>query len=333
MIKAFFWSKKWFWWAYGGGLTLILMSYGQVHLSVLFNAWQRNFYNIMQKPAKYTFQEFNAGLERFLMLAAFWIVLGAIMNFAASHYGFRWREAITKDYLPRWKNVPIKIEGESQRMQEDPALFAEIVESLGLQVINAIMTLIAFIPILWALSKEVKYWFLTDISGSLVWVALVVTIGGMAITWFVALKLPKLEYKNQVVEAAFRKELVLAEEDKANHSDLTTLLGLFMGVKLNYCRLYFSKGYVDLWLNMYSQIMIILPYVIMGSSLMAGIATLGVVVQVSSAFGEVRSSMAIFINNWKVITRLRSIRMRLKEFEQNLDKFQTPETTEKKENE
>jgi len=322
MIKSFFWNKKWFWWAYGGGLILILMSYGQVHLSVLFNEWQRNFYNIMQKPAKYTFQEFNAGLERFLMLAAFWIVLGAIMNFAASHYGFRWREAITKDYLPRWKNVPLKIEGESQRMQEDPQLFAEIVESLGLQVINAIMTLVAFIPILWALSKEVQYWFLTDISGSLVWVALVVTIGGMAITWFVAQKLPELEYKNQAVEAAFRKELVLAEEDKINHSDLTTLFGLFLGVKLNYCRLYFHKSYVDLWLNMYSQIMIIVPYIIMGSSLMAGIATLGVVVQVSSAFGEVRSSLAIFINNWKVITRLRSIRMRLKEFEQNLDKHQ-----------
>lgn len=322
MIKSFFWSKKWFLWAYGGGLALILMSYGQVHLSVLFTEWQRSFYNIMQKPAEHTLQEFNAGLERFMVLAAMWMILGSIMSFSASHYGFRWRKAITENYLPRWKKVPVKIEGESQRMQEDPALFAEIVESLGLQTVNAIMTLIAFIPILWVLSREVKFWFLTDVPGSLVWVALAITIGGMAITWFVALKLPKLEYNNQVVEAAFRKELVLAEENKTGHSDLSTLFGLFTGIKCNYYRLYFHKGYVDLWLNMYSQIMIIVPYVIMGSSLMAGIATLGVVVQVSSVFGEVRSSLAIFINNWKVITRLRSIWMRLHEFEINLDKNQ-----------
>lgn len=322
MIKSFFWNKKWFWWAYGVGSVLILLSYAQVHLSVLFNAWYGEFYNIMQKPAEHTLREFNAGLERFLILAAIWIVLGAIMTFVTSHYGLRWREAITNDYLPRWKSVPVKIEGESQRMQEDPALFAEIVESLGLQAVNAVMTLVAFIPVLWVLSKEVKYRFLTDVPGSLVWVALIITIGGMTITWFVAQKLPKLEYNNQVVEAEFRKYLALAEEYKESHSELTILGNLFTGIKRNYCRLYFHKGYVDLWLNMYSQVLIILPYVVMGTSLMAGMATLGVVVQVANAFGEVRSSLAIFINNWKVITRLRSIWMRLHEFEANLDKYQ-----------
>ena len=322
MIKSFFCSKRWFWWAYGVGLILILFSYSLVHLSVLFNKWQRDFYNLMQTPKDHTLQDFYSGLERFMWLAIFYIILSMIMNFTARHYTFRWRTAITYNYLSRWKNVPTKIEGESQRMQEDPAGFADILESLGLKVINAVMTLVAFVPVLWGLSKEVKFWILTDISGSLVWVALLVSIGGMAITWGVAYWLPKLEYNNQVVEAAFRKELVLAEEDKVNHSNLEALTGLFTGIKFNYYRLYLHYGYVDLWLNMYNQAMIILPYIVMGSSLMAGIATLGVVVQVSGAFGEVRSSLAVFIDNWTRITRLRSIRMRLHEFENNMDKYQ-----------
>lgn len=321
MIKSFFWSRKWALWAYGGGLTLILFSYSLVHLSVLFNKWQRDFYNIMQVPKKYTLQDFYGSLEWFMWLAAFYILLLMIMNFIARHYTFRWRKAITLDYLLRWKNVPLKIEGESQRMQEDPAGFADILESLGLKAVNAVMTLAAFVPVLWVLSSEVKFWILTGIHGSLVWVAVLVSIGGMAITWGVAYWLPKLEYNNQVVEAAFRKELVLAEEDKVNHSNMEILIGLFTGIKLNYFRLYLHYGYVDLWLAMYNQIMIILPYIVMGSSLMAGVASLGLVVQVSGAFGEVRSSLAVFIDNWTRITRLRSIWMRLHEFEANLDKY------------
>lgn len=302
---------------------MILFSYALVHLSVLFNRWQRDFYNIMQNPKSHTLQDFYGGLERFMWLAISYVILYMIMNFIARHYVFRWRTAITLGYLPRWKNVPTRIEGESQRLQEDPAGFADILESLGLKAVNAVMTLIAFIPVLWGLSSEVKFWILTGVSGSLVWVALVVSAGGMAITWLVASKLTDLEYNNQVVEAAFRKELVLAEEDKANHSDLERLAVLFTGIQFNYCRLYLHYGYVDLWLSTYGQTMVVLPFIIMGSSLMAGLATLGVVVQVSGAFGEVRSSLAVFIDNWTRITKLRSIWRRLHEFEANLDRNQS----------
>lgn len=307
---------------------MIFLSYLIVYLAVLFNQWQKHFYDIMQAPQKYTLQDFYGGLWRFAWLALWFILLKMVINFIARHYTFRWRTAITFDYLPRWKNASVKIEGESQRMQEDPGAFAEILESLGLKAVDAVMTLVAFVPVLWGLSREVKFLFLTDIPGSLVWVALVISIGGMAITWGVAYWLPKLEYNNQVVEAAFRKELVLAEDDKANHSNMITLLGLFTGVKLNYYRLYLHYGYVDLWLNLYNQMMIILPFMVMGSSLMAGMATLGVVVQVSGAFGEVRASLAVFIDNWTRITRLRSIWIRLHEFEYNLDKFAGASLTE-----
>ena len=184
------------------------------------------------------------------------------------------------------------------------------------------MTLIAFIPILWGLSDKVDLPILRDIEGSLVWGTLIVSLGGMAISWFVGQKLPGLEYKNQRVEAAFRKDLVLGEDDKINYALPETLWELFIGIRFNYHRLYLHYGYFDCWVTFYDQFMIIAPYLIMGPGLFTGVITLGVMVQVSNAFSRVHGGFALFLHNWTTITELRSIWIRLHEFEENLLKYQ-----------
>ena len=181
------------------------------------------------------------------------------------------------------------------------------------------MTLIAFIPILWALSGQVDIPVLGKSEGSLVWIALTVSIGGLAISWFVGIKLPGLEYNNQKVEAAFRKELVYAEDDKANYGAPEKLEGLFHDLKRNYYRLFLHYGYFDIWRYMFGQSMVIVPLIAMGPSVLAGTITLGVMMQVVNAFSQVRGSLAVFMNNWTVITELRSIHKRLKEFEKNIE--------------
>ncbi len=50
------------------------------------------------------------------------------------------------------------------------------------------------------------------------------SIGGILISWFVGIKLPGLEYNNQKVEAAFRKELVYGEDDRKNYVQAPTIL-------------------------------------------------------------------------------------------------------------
>lgn len=225
---------------------------------------------------------------------------------------------MTFDYLKFWHSVKEDIEGSSQRIQEDIHRFAKITERLGVQILDAIMTLVAFIPILWALSKDVEVAYLRDIPGSLVWVALGVSVGGLVVSWFVGIKLPGLEYNNQKVEAAFRKELVLAEDDKLNYASPRVITELFTGLKFNYSRLFLHYGYFNVWLYSFSQFLVIVPYMIMGSGLFTGVITLGILVQVGNAFSQVRSSFSVFIDNWTTITELRSIHKRLKEFEQNI---------------
>ncbi|PID74905.1 MAG: transporter [Desulfobacterales bacterium] len=318
MFNAFFAQKKWAGWAWGMGTLLILGLYVQVELMVMFNEWYGQFYTLMQHAADHEIGEYWQNLLFFAKITIPYIAVATLANLLGRFYAFKWREAITFAYLEKWRTVTEDIEGSSQRMQEDIYRFAKIIESLGLQIVRAIMTLLAFIPILWGLSSHVQLPFLSDIQGSLVWVALAVSLGGLLISWLVGIKLPGLEYNNQKVEAAFRKELVYAEDDKENYASLATILELFTGLKKNYFRLFLHYGYFDIWAASFEQIMLIVPFIIMGPSIMSGLATFGMAVQVSNSFGHVQEAFSIFISNWTTITELRSVHKRLREFETNI---------------
>jgi peptide/bleomycin uptake transporter len=340
MIKAYYRSRRWLAWAWGGLFILISSLWLQVQLTVAFNIWYGHFYDLLQNAMQYTNQPhkgmdlfFNKlvsfeytlngfkGEYSFMEIAFPYIILATFTAWFTRLYGLRWREAITFHYIPRWRSVTQDIEGASQRIQEDCYRWARLVESMGLQVIRALMTLIAFIPILWALSDKVALPYFKDIDGSLVWVSLVASLGGMLVSWFVGTKLPGLEYNNQRVEAAFRKDLVLGEDNKARYAQPENLWTLFLGIRLNYQRLFLHYGYFDCWVTCYDQFMVVAPYLIMGAGLFTGLITLGVMVQVSNAFQRVHGGFALFLHNWTTITELRSIWKRLYEFEHNLNRY------------
>ena len=327
MIQAFFYNKRWLLWAWGGLFVLLSSLWGQVSLTVAINAWYGGFYDLMQNSATY-FDKPQVGINlfydelyEFCTLAMPYVIIATITNWFTRVYSLKWREAITFDYLPRWRNVKEDIEGASQRIQEDTHHFAQIIENLGLKVVKSIMTLIAFIPVLWTLSAKTDIPFMGMEAGSLVWFALFISIGGLLLTWFVGAKLPGLEYNNQRVEAAFRKELVFGEDDKENYSQPETVLELFTGIKFNYQRLFNHYGYVDVWINSYDQFMVVLPYLLVGPGLFTKLITLGVVVQVSNAFQKVHEGFGVFLYQFTQITELRSIYKRLKEFEANLTRY------------
>jgi peptide/bleomycin uptake transporter len=319
MIRAFFASKKWFIWAYEGGIFILASLYGQVYVAVLVNEWYRSFFDMLQRQGEHTMDDFWKSVMYWALITGpFWI-LAAVTNYVMRLYTLSWREAITFNYLPRWKNVTEDIEGASQRIQEDTFRFTRILETLGVQIAQAVMMLIAFVPVLWNLSREIDVGWVKNIPGLLVWASLLVSIGGLCISWIVGIKLPKLEYDNQKAEAAFRKQLVLAEDDKIHYAATYALLDLFTNIRLNYRRLFMHHGYFDLWINLYDQFVSITPYLVMGPGVFVGIITLGMLQQVVHAFEKVHTSLSLFLHNWTVITEFRSIRLRLREFEEHLE--------------
>ena len=318
MFSSFFKSKKWRFLAFAGLICIILLNYYQTTLNVRLNEWYRTFYDMGGELDKHTIDDFYDQMFVFLWIALPFIVAIVIERYLTRVWVFKWREAMTFTYIKNWRKVEHDIEGSSQRIQEDIYRFTRTLEDIGVKIIYAFMTLFAFIPILWGLSSGVNIPYIKDIPGSLVWVALIVSVGGLGVSWLVGWYLPRLEYNNQKVEAAFRKELVFAEEDKQNYGDEEKIHSLFGELKHNYHKLFLHYLYFDTWLHTYSQVLVIVPYLIMGPGLFMGLITFGVLIQVSNAFNQVRQSFSVFTNNWTTITELRSIYMRLKEFEKNI---------------
>lgn len=278
----------------------------------------------------YDIKDFYSLIIIFLCIALPYVIIATINIYFASIYAFKWREAMTFDYLKFWKQKDDNIEGSSQRIQEDIYNFSKIVEQLGLAFIKALMTLIAFIPILWTLSDQIShslsqnlskdslFYFLVNLDGFLVYIALLISLGGLIISWFIGIKLPGLEYNNQKAEAAFRKELVFAEDNRKQYAKNETMIELFIGLKFNYHRLFLHYGYFNIWLILFKQILVIVPFLIIAPSLFTGVIGLGIVMQINNAFDQVRTSFSVFIENWTTITQLRSIYKRLNEFEKNI---------------
>ena len=156
-----------------------------------------------------------------------------------------------------------------------------------------------------------------EIPHALMWASIGWAVLGTVILMVVGMKLPGLEFNNQKVEAAYRKELVYGE-DHADRAHPLTLQELFSRVRWNYFRLYFHYAYFNLVRIWYLQLDNIYGLFILFPSIAAGTITLGLMMQILNVFGKVRESFQYLILSWPTIIELMSIYKRLKAFESHL---------------
>jgi peptide/bleomycin uptake transporter len=309
----------WAGWSILGSALILFASYFQVQISVALNTgWRGPFYNLIQtaltKPGSVTAAQLYDGVLTFFSFATVYVLVSALTTFLVSHYIFRWRTAMNDYYVANWRRLRT-IEGASQRVQEDTMRFASTMESLGVSLVRAVLTLVAFLPLLVILSSNItELPLIGPLPYSLVVVAVVWSVFGTALLALVGIRLPGLEFFNQRVEAAYRKELVLGEDDPAR-ADPPTLNALFSNVRTNYFRLYLNFMYFNVGRYVYLQTDNIFPYVVLTPTLVAGKITLGIMQQILSAFSEVRSSFQYLVTSWSTIVELISIYKRLLAFE------------------
>ncbi|MFW2056143.1 peptide antibiotic transporter SbmA [Acinetobacter haemolyticus] len=318
----FFSDNKWQRWSIWGSAFILFNIWFGVQVSVAINAWYVPFWDLIQKMLT------NGGGDVadlyhetlvFLYIAMVYVTLAILNIFFTSHYVFRWRTAMNEYYVEHWDKLR-HVEGASQRVQEDTMRFASIVEDLGVELVKAVMTLIAFLPLLFQLSKHVPVIpIVGEIEHSLVWAAVTWSIFGTVLLVVVGVKLPGLQFNNQKVEAAYRKELVYGE-DHADRAEPLTLKELFGQVRKNYFRLYFHYAYFNMTATWYGQLDILYNFVVLFPAIAAGKLTLGLLQQILGVFNRVRDSFQYLITSWKTIIELLSIHKRLKAFESILDK-------------
>ncbi len=326
LFWLFYSPHKWSRWSVFGSSIIIFVIWFQVQIDVLINEWFGDFYNLIQSaltaPDTITLEQFYGQWVFFATLAAISITVSVINAFFVSHYVFRWRTAMNDYYMSMWPRVR-HIEGASQRVQEDTMRFAGQMESLGVRLIGSVMTLIAFLPVLWGLSVHVKEIpILGEVPYALVWIAIIWSVFGTGLLALAGIRLPGLEFNNQKVEAAYRKELVLGE-DNADHAQPPTVQELFADVRKNYFKLYLNYLYFNVVRYGYLQMGVFIPYMALAPTIVAAGVTLGVMQQILRAFGRVEDSFQFLVNSWTSIVELMSIYKRLKAFEDAIDSDQS----------
>jgi peptide/bleomycin uptake transporter len=155
------------------------------------------------------------------------------------------------------------------------------------------------------------------IASPLFFAAIFWSLFGTLLMVFVGIKLPGLEFRNQRVEAAYRKELVYGE-DNAQRAQPQTLMELFSNVRQNYFRLYFHYMYFNVARSFYLQADNLFAYVILIPTIVAGTITFGILQQILTAFGQVSNSFQFLVNSWPTIVELMSVYKRLQSFERVL---------------
>lgn len=331
-LFCLFWGwaspHRWYRWSVVASVVIVFVTWFQVQVDVMINDWFGRFYDLIQQALG------EAGSVRpealygeigvFFTIAMVAITVAVLTHFLTSHYVFRWRTAMNDYYVANWDRLR-HIEGAAQRVQEDTMRFANIMETLGVRLIDSVMTLLAFLPILWGLSVHVKELpIIGEIPHALVIVAITWSALGTGLLALAGIRLPGLEFRNQRVEAAYRKELVLGE-DNADRAQPPTLASLFEHVRRNYYRIYWNYLYFNVVRYGYLQAGAMVPYVALAPTILAGGFTLGVMQQIIRAFGRVESSFQFLVNSWVTIVELISIYKRLKAFEATLDNTPLPD--------
>jgi peptide/bleomycin uptake transporter len=308
----------WALWSILGSALILFTSYFQVQVSVAINSWYGPFYDLIQaalsKSKAVTAEELYSELSTFAGIALVAVVVGVMTRFFVSHYIFRWRTAMNGFYVANWPRLRT-IEGASQRVQEDTMRFATMMENLGVNLISAVLTLLAFLPVLLKLSSNItELPLIGSIPYPLVFAAVIWSVLGTGALALIGIRLPGIEFFNQRVEAAYRKELVLGEDDPT-HADPPTLSALFGNIRRNYFRLYLNFMYFNIGRIVYLQTDVVFPYILLAPTIVAGKITLGSMNQILNAFTQVRTSFQYLINSWSTIVELISIYQRLRAFE------------------
>ena len=318
---------EWQWWSLAGSIAILFSTYFSVQVSVAINNWYRPFYDRLQTALggeeSVPVSELMGLIGTFFEIASIWMVVYVLTRFFVSHYIFRWRTAMNGFYTSHWPRLR-HIEGASQRIQEDTMRFSGIMEGLGVNIVDSVMTLFAFLPVLLSLSVHVtELPFVGEIPAPLVTAAILWALFGTTLLAVVGIKLPGLQFRNQRVEAAYRKELVYGEDNEARATP-PTLVELFEDVRRNYFRIYFHYAYFNVARGLYLQTDNVFATLILIPTIAAGQITFGIMTQILSAFGQVSNSFQFLVNSWTTIIELISIYKRLQAFEATLSDKELP---------
>jgi putative ATP-binding cassette transporter len=318
----------------------VLLTFTGVGLEVLFNDWNRRFYDSIQNKNEAVFWR---EIIVFSILAAFFIMNYVARAVVSPYLRLRWRRWLTNYYLSHWLNgrgyyrieLQRTVDNADQRIAEDLRQLGEYTMTLLLGLLGSVATLLSFLYILWELSGPLSLRFIgidATIPGYMAIVAFLYAFVGTFLANLVGRRLITLNFMRQRFEANFRFGLVRVRENaegialyNGEQREAAALNLRFADIFRNGWQVLFTQAQLAFYQSGYQQLAIIFPYVVTAPRFFAGVITFGVMTQTASAFGQVQSALSFFIDNYTSLAELRAVMDRLKGLQQATD--HKPETT------
>jgi len=319
-------------WA-GRGLlaAVVAIELGLVAIDVLINQWNARFFNAIQE---YKWDAFVSELEYFCLLAAMFIVLAVYQLYLNQWLQIRWRQWMTTGYLGRWldhsNHYRMQLLGDAadnpdQRIADDIRMFVDRTMYIGLSLLNAVVSFVSFIVILWGLSALAPlHLFGADwaIPGYLVWAAMIYAVLGTVLTHLIGRPLIRLNFDQQRFEADFRFNLVRTRENseqiallRGEGAEQTRLMDRFGWVVRNWRAIMTRTKRLTFLTAGYSQVSVVFPYIVVSPAYFAGHIQLGVLTQTAHAFNTVQRALSVFITVYREFAEWRAVIDRLAGFE------------------
>jgi vitamin B12/bleomycin/antimicrobial peptide transport system ATP-binding/permease protein len=310
LIKPY-WSSDEKWRARGLLAAVILLSLAMVYLDVQFNTWNRDFYNALETKDYPVFWE---QLWRFSYLAFIYIAAAIYRIYLTQALEIRWRAWMTRQYLGEWlaNQAYYRIEqtgvadNPDQRIAEDLDLLTSESLTLALGLLSSVVTLASFVGILWSVSGPLSLMLgghEFEIPGYMVWFAIAYAGIGSALVWRIGMPLVPQNFNQQRYEADFRFGLVRVREHaeaialyRGEAREQEQLTGRFEWIRRNWWAIMRTTKRLNMASTFYAQFAIIFPFLVAAPRYFSGAIMLGVLMQISSAFGHVQEALSWFVD-------------------------------------
>ncbi|WP_353192680.1 ABC transporter ATP-binding protein/permease [Pandoraea pnomenusa] len=313
---------------------VVALNLAVVFINVRLNAWNAGFYDALDKR---DWPVFKSSLVEFAILAFSFIIIATFRTYFRQMLEIRWRQWVTDASLTKWMahQAYYRIERDhladnpDQRVSEDIRTLVSSSLALSLDLLTTLVSLFSFVTILWTISGGVSFalgGMNITIPGYMVWVAALYAVVGSFFIFKVGRPLVGLSYRQQQVEADFRFLLVRLRESaeqvalyRGEGAELSRLKSAFGAVRDNWWQIMVVTKRLIFANSIYAQIAIVFPIMAAAPRYFAGAFTLGVLMRIIDAFGQVSDGFSWFVNSFSTLADWKATINRLREFTRVID--------------
>jgi putative ATP-binding cassette transporter len=312
------------------GLTLL-----QTAIQIRLNIWNRDFFNALEAR---DWRAFVGTMGLFAVLAGAGMGTAVYQVYLKQLLQLRWRRWLTSKLVAAWLEngrhyqlnfIDGAVDNPDQRIAENVRGATELAMEFALGILTAGLTLVSFTSILWVLSGtlHVSIGSLSfGIPGYMVWAALIYAGIGSFVTYFVGRPIVAANVDQNTAEADYRYALMRVRENsegvaliRGESDEQKGLSGFFATVFSATTYLMRTQRRL-MWLTSgYGMIGMVYPALIASPRYFSRVITLGGLMQITAAFGQVQIGLTWFVDNFPRIAEWRSHVERLLEFAQTLE--------------